>query len=239
MTLLAAWLPRAHSPSRHVWISLCWLIPAVLGGLMSPAFATTLVHRSLEELVARADVVLLGNVARCDSFWQGTQIYSLCSVDVHEIWAGKLRAPKKAVRVVTYGGMVGDIGQVVDGMGRLQTGETVVLHLKSRNDDYLLVGQAQGVWHVGRPTEGNGGASLKLATPAQGFDQGNIRRDPTHTVRMQDQGTGSAAALQAPPDAARERPLPTTVGELRAYVRAIAQGLPPSVPHAPPQGVSP
>lgn len=113
----------------------------------TPGHATTMRFKSLQELVRGSDVTLLGEPVASQSFWQGTRIMTRVRVQVREVWAGRM-PQHHVVDVITPGGVVGDIGQRVDGAAVLREGTQVVLHLRRHEGEYLPVAMAQGVWVV-------------------------------------------------------------------------------------------
>ena len=161
--------------------------------LVSPSYATTARMLNFSELVNSANtVVLTGQVVGSGSFWQGTRIYTLVQVKVDETWVGK--QPKSAlIDVLTLGGVVGDIGQHVDGAAVLPTERQLVLHLhQAASGEYVPLGMAQGVWVV---------ESQKL--PAK--EQAKVTR--INTDRLIAKSIGNQAMR-----------VPTTLGELKKVV---------------------
>ena len=121
----------------------------ILGGLT--AHASTARRLSLQELVHRADLVVLGQIEHEQSFWQGPRIYTLSKVRVDELWAGRDHTPQQ-VDVLTLGGHVGEIGQRVEGASAPAVGERVVMTLKgTAGGEHLPVAMAQGIFVIGEP----------------------------------------------------------------------------------------
>ena len=112
------------------------------------AHASTARRLSLQELVRRSDLIVLGQVEQEESFWQGPRIYTLSKVRVDELWAGRDHTPQQ-VNVLTLGGQVGDIGQRVEGASAPMVGERVVMTLKAAaGGEHLPVGMAQGIFVI-------------------------------------------------------------------------------------------
>ena len=124
-----------------------WWIPVLL---LPPAAAdaTTARLAGLTELVRGSELVVFGEATGRESFWQDGRIFTRVSIDVLEVWSG--RAPDPAtIEVFTLGGVVGDVGQRVDGMPVIAGGERVALLLaRDSADRYHPVGMWQGVFHV-------------------------------------------------------------------------------------------
>lgn len=112
------------------------------------AQASSARYVSLGELVKSSDTVVLGRAGKAESFWQGTRIYTRIEVAVEQVWAGQT-PNTKVIDVITPGGVVGNIGQRVDGAAVLPANQRVVLHLRHDvADEYSPVAMAQGVWHI-------------------------------------------------------------------------------------------
>lgn len=124
----------------------------LLLGVAASARATTVRYRTLRELVHDSQLVVQGQVTELESFWQGMRIYTRSRVALEDVWLGA--TPETTyVDVITLGGVVGTIGQRVDGAAVLPLHQRVVLHLRARGtSEYAPVAMAQGVWLV----EGNG-----------------------------------------------------------------------------------
>lgn len=117
----------------------------LLAAAARPSHATSVHYRALRDLVRQSDVTLLGHALAQESFWQGTRIFTRVQVEVEEVWQGA--APKTAtIEVITPGGVVGDLGQRVDGAAVLPADGQVVLHLRRIEAEYVPVAMAQGVW---------------------------------------------------------------------------------------------
>jgi hypothetical protein len=120
----------------------------------APCLATTMRYKSIRELVRGSDVTLLGQPVAQQSFWQGTRILTRVQVQVQEIWTGSA-PPSSVVEVVTAGGVVGTIGQRVDGAAVLPHGNQMVLHLRRQDGEYWPVAMAQGVWVIDKTPQGS------------------------------------------------------------------------------------
>jgi hypothetical protein len=125
----------------------------VLLALASPARAALAVPASVEDLARSSEAVVRGRVLSAAARWSedGRRIFTYAEVEVASAWRG---AAAKRVQVVVPGGIVGDIGQRVDGMAKLSTGEEVVLFLAPRpakSGPYQVAGHAQGKFQVDGP----------------------------------------------------------------------------------------
>lgn len=176
--------------------------------------ATTIVRQGVPELSRRADAVVRGTVLRTESRWSGDRrtIFTESEIEVVETLKGSAR---KTVRVRQPGGVVGKIGQRVDGVASFRQGEEVVVFLARRPDDSFTVqGMGQGKFRVERSSDGKGA----FAVP-----------QPIH-ARVIDPADSQGAALEA-----SIRPL--TLEELRVEIRnalAVAPPAPTPLPTQPP-----
>lgn len=124
----------------------------------APAHATSVMYRTLRELTHDSQVVVQGQVTELESFWQGTRIYTRSRVALEDVWLGAT-PPTPYVDVITLGGVVGTIGQRVDGVAALPLHQRVVLQLRARDaGEYVPVALAQGVWLVD-PAASTGGVT--------------------------------------------------------------------------------
>lgn len=121
---------------------------AALGSLAPlSAHAATFVPRTLAQLVQRSDATVLGHPVERRAFWQQGRIITEVTLQLDEVWHGKLAA-NDTVRVLTLGGSVGDLAQRVDGAAALPAYGRVVVHLQRVAAGYVPTAMAQGVWLV-------------------------------------------------------------------------------------------
>lgn len=126
----------------------------VLVGLASlmvalPAAAALVEALSLEQLAARASLILRGTVQSSSSAWDasGRRIVTHTRILVSEVLAqhGPAQAEVgKTLEVRTPGGNVGAIGQSVPGAPRFTPGEEVLLFLEPVTQGWTPVGLALG-----------------------------------------------------------------------------------------------
>lgn len=104
-----------------------------------------MVKLTLEELVARADWIVIGKVTEKKSQWNAdrTSIYTLVTLAVEQWLKGQSGNNKMVIKVP--GGEVGGITQQVEDAASFHTGEKALVFL-SRNDDGTtgVVGGFQG-----------------------------------------------------------------------------------------------
>jgi hypothetical protein len=123
-----------------------FLIGAMLAAPL--ARAAQAVALSVEELARTSDLVVRGRVARVESRWSedGWRIFTFADVEAAESWRGR---PAGSIRVLVPGGVIGRIGQRVDGAPILARGEEVVLFLiRGEASFFRVTGLAQGKFSV-------------------------------------------------------------------------------------------
>ena len=128
---------------------------AILVGLFSiqTAHAAQVISLSFNQLVDRADVIVLGQVTdliaeRPDH--NPKRIRTRVTVAVQEVlkWKGEVPVAK-GINVYVPGGEVGRYGQKVPGAPRLEKGDGVLLHLRfNHRGELQVVGLAQGCQHL-------------------------------------------------------------------------------------------
>lgn len=118
-----------------------WLVLAVAPS----ARATTLLALDLKALTDASEVVARGKVLGQRARWtqDHARIITDVELDFTQVLKGEL-APGKAT-VMVQGGVVGDIGQRVEGVPSFEAGEDVVVFLEKRGAGrFVVTGMAQG-----------------------------------------------------------------------------------------------
>lgn len=181
---------------RHrLWVFLCAL--ALASG--APAGASTFLEVSHEELVEKADTIVQGRVIEVASFWnrQGTIILTEAVVEVEDTILGRDRSH---VRVVTFGGMVGDYRIVAEGFPTFEKGQRLLVFLEParRGEDGArrVLGYRQGQFEIRQDKEGR-----EIAVAAW-------EADTVHVVKKD----GSEA----------QAPRAMVLGELKSWIRETA-----------------
>lgn len=122
-----------------------WVLGILLVMGVVPAWATVAVKVTPRQQAARADLVVQARVLDAHSQWNEdhTHIITLTRVAVHKAFKG---APATELLVRQYGGTVGNLRSRVDGDGRFEPGQDVVLFLKRGNGNVVyLFAMAQSV----------------------------------------------------------------------------------------------
>lgn len=118
----------------------------------SPALAAQAVALSVEALASSTDSVVRGRVLQrsATTSEDGRRVFTLVDVEVSDTWRGS--APR-TVRVIVPGGVVGNIGQRVEGAPAFAEGEEVVVFLhRAEAGGFRVAGLAQGKYSVAGPT---------------------------------------------------------------------------------------
>ncbi|HYV44700.1 MAG TPA: hypothetical protein VFA20_07565 [Myxococcaceae bacterium] len=122
--------------------------------LWLPAGATSVIGVDLDQLTRQSDVVVHGTVKGKESRWSGDgrRILTDVQIEVRESFKG---SPARTVTVQQPGGVVGDIGQRVDGLATFDVGEEVVVFLERWGTQrFQVTAAAQGKFRVERSSDG-------------------------------------------------------------------------------------
>jgi hypothetical protein len=142
------------------------LVAAALGfACLGLPAAALMIKAPLADLVAGAEMILVGRVTQVRSSWSldNSLIVTLASIEVEESIKG--RASSRRIAVQTRGGQVGDLGLAVSDEPSFTPGETVLVFLKrlparfcpansvlvltSAEPVYEILEKAQGKYSVG------------------------------------------------------------------------------------------
>jgi len=152
--------------------------------LAGPAHAALALSTSVEDLARDADAVVRGKVVRTTARWSsdGRRILTYAEVETSSVWRGS--APAR-VTVVTRGGVVGDIGQRVDGLATFSEGEEVVLFLGKAGDSAFRVrGGSQGKFTVSGDRAGPDLSGVGLA-PGKALVAGERRAEAMPVAELE------------------------------------------------------
>lgn len=106
---------------------------ALVAGTAVPSGATTLLRRSLDELVATNRTIVLGEVVAARSYWNQDHTFILTDVRIAADDVVKGTLPGREVTVTLMGGKVGDLTTVIVGGPELVPGRSYVLFLDRTN----------------------------------------------------------------------------------------------------------
>ena len=107
-----------------------------------------IVQYSLEELVTRSELVILGEISGLQTRWNKEQepIYTEITVKVAEVWKGTLK--KGTVTIEQIGGKHGETELTIPDAAIFKTGTKVVLFIDRSEDFTDLTGWYQGKFNV-------------------------------------------------------------------------------------------
>ena len=135
-------------------LQVSWLCPMATLALLlcTPAHGLSVVTRSFDELVQRADLVLVGTVSEVHSeFAAGgldqNTIFSYVNFSDLQVVKGQAGSEPYVLRVP--GGVVGRFAQDYPGIPAFQTGQRYVVFIRgNRHDFFPVVGITQGVFRI-------------------------------------------------------------------------------------------
>jgi hypothetical protein len=156
-----------------------WWLLALLLAFGVPAVATQFLPLSIEELTARAQIVVMGRVSNktCQRDAAG-QIFTRVELDVSEVWKGNITSNRCSF--VYAGGVLGDRKVGVSGQPEYTVGEEMVVFLvmtpkgeavtlglahgtfEVRTDSATGEKYARNIFHGGPPTTSAPGPGVKL-----------------------------------------------------------------------------
>ena len=159
---------------------LCMLLLACA----APATAAIAVPASVEDLARSSDAVVRGRVSKVSSQWSSDhrRIFTQAEVETSSVWRGS--APTR-VTVVVPGGVVGDIGQRVDGSPTFSQGEEVALFLERAGEGKFGVrGLGQGKFSIaaGQAQPQLGGFTF---APGPALRAGERRTEPMGVAELE------------------------------------------------------
>jgi hypothetical protein len=143
-----------HSPSRRAGRKRLWISWLAIIALVSqiPAYGLSVIPRTFEELVQRADLVLVGTVREVRSNFahggldQNTIISDVSFYDLRLV-KGQVAGSEYVLQVP--GGVVGRFAQNYPGIPSFQTGQRYLVFIRgNRRDFFPVVGINQGVFRI-------------------------------------------------------------------------------------------
>jgi hypothetical protein len=117
----------------------------------APATASVSFTVVLDALVQESSVAVVETPIESKSVWENGRIITYTKVHVDRVLAGT--APTE-VWVETLGGVVGDIGQQVEGEAVLRAGQQSLLFLSPYESGYVVTARGQGQFPIVRDAGG-------------------------------------------------------------------------------------
>lgn len=138
---------------RNALLRALLIAPAGLlaAAAVAPAFAAVVVPLDLPALTQKADLVVVGTVARTDARWVEGRIVTRVVLKTSQVLKG---TTADEVTVEVLGGEVDGIAQRVSGMAAFTVGEEAVVFLERHAETNRVVGLAQGKFTVQRDLTG-------------------------------------------------------------------------------------
>jgi hypothetical protein len=118
---------------------------AIAASFIPSAWASVVMALSVEELTARSDVVVLGEVASVQTHWSSDHRHLFRRVTVHarETWKGAA-GPGAEVALVVPGGELDGVNETVVGEPVLREGDVGAFFLEPAGNTHRVVGLSQG-----------------------------------------------------------------------------------------------
>ncbi len=124
------------------------IVAGALAGAPREAHASVSVAVTFDALVRDSSAVVLATAAEQRSVWEDGRIYTYTRVHVDSKVAGEL-SPGDETWVQTLGGIVGKVGQVVEGEAGFTVGHPSLMFLRrGPNSRYVVTARAQGQFNV-------------------------------------------------------------------------------------------
>jgi hypothetical protein len=121
--------------------------------VLIPAFATTLIRASLDDLIGKSTSIVRGRVISSSTTAHGPLVYTHYKIQVTERWKG---ASGDQVDVQVPGGSYNGVQQNIAGAPRLATGADYVFFLwTGPSGANHLLGLSQGVLDIAKDADGN------------------------------------------------------------------------------------
>jgi hypothetical protein len=169
----------------------------------SAALATTLLAADVPLLTQSSEVIVRGTIVRVQATLSGdgARVFTEAELAVAEALKGE---PGASLIATQPGGVVGDVGQWVDGVASFREGDEVVLFLERRGPRYTVTGMAQGLYRVERPAGGPAlavpqAAHAELIDPATGKSGTRDERPVPLEALLQQIRTLARGGAIAPP----------------------------------------
>src|SRR5215471_17094863 len=162
-------------------LGVCLLIALYLGA-GQVCQATTVQRLGLEDLVKKANRIVVGKVSNGRTYWSADRklILTNYTIQIDENIKGQA---SKTIEVTTVGGKIGDVELYVSGMPAFENGENAVVFVEQSGAYQTVVGLGQGKFTVTNGEVSNNVSDLSfpdgrpgkaLRMPLQNF-KGQIR----------------------------------------------------------------
>jgi hypothetical protein len=116
----------------------------------APSNATVAPALSLSELVAASDLVVIATPVASTSEWYDGRIVTRTTMLVDRVVHTTGHQTPMQITLITYGGVIGDLGLWVPGEAVFSAGKTYVVFAHDTGNGHVAVGMAQGALEVVR-----------------------------------------------------------------------------------------
>ena len=150
--IMSSRFPLWRSTLARLQVSWLVAMAAVAVLMCTPAHGLSVISRSFDELVQRADLVLVGTVSEVRSeFADGgldqNTIFSYVNFNDLRVVKGQVNSEPYVLRVP--GGVVGRFAQDYPGIPAFQTGQRYLVFIRGNQHDFFpVVGISQGVFRI-------------------------------------------------------------------------------------------
>ena len=144
-------------PALNLTVKRCLILAMVVSSWFSPLRCATLERLSLDDMINRSSMIVLGKVTASWTAFSGSVIYTHYQVQVTEQFKG---ASRSSVEVMTPGGTVKGLHQSFSGSPVLNAGDEFVFFLwTSKSGITWITGLTQGLFSIAGQ-----GATERMAT---------------------------------------------------------------------------
>lgn len=115
--------------------------------LIVPGLLSAITYRKthIDDLIKSSSLIIEGKIEAQNAYWLDGKIYTDFSVLVTDAYKG---AAQKVVTVRVLGGRVADKELIIHGMPQINTGDSTLLFLVTRDGKYTLHSLAMGYFNI-------------------------------------------------------------------------------------------
>jgi hypothetical protein len=147
----------------------------------SMAHATIMLRRSVDDLARESDVVAVATAGASHASWVGGHIVTDVALQVERTMRGVTESATVTLRLP--GGIIGDVGQRVEGAATLNAGARYVVFLHRETPGrYVTVAMSQGVLPIAASSDGSVRVMPSRADGAALVDDAQTRATPAIVI---------------------------------------------------------
>jgi len=150
-------------PRKIFFLSALFLIVLTTGRF----YATTVERLGLEDLVKKAQTIVIGKVTGARTYWSTDKKFILTdyTIEIDESMKGQAA---RSIAVTTIGGKIDDLELYVSGMPSFQKGENAVVFVEQSGAYQTVVGLGQGKFTITNGEVANSVGDLSFPDGAPG-----------------------------------------------------------------------